>query len=123
LKFCALSAKIEPVSDHGSSKEIVCFITAPNEDEAVNIARALVESRLAACANIINSVRSIYSWQGAIEDDAEVLMIVKTRKDLFHKLSEKVKEIHSYDVPEVIAVPIIDGLKDYLNWLRESTST
>jgi periplasmic divalent cation tolerance protein len=111
------------VSDQVSSKEIVCFITVPNEDEAVNIARTLVEGRLAACANIVKNVRSIYSWQGAIEDDAEVLMIVKTRKDLFHKLSEKVKETHSYEVPEVIALPIVHGLKDYLNWLRESTST
>jgi periplasmic divalent cation tolerance protein len=110
------------VSDQVSSKEIVCFITAPNEDEAVNIARTLVEGRLAACANIVKNVRSIYSWQGAIEDDAEVLMIVKTRKDLFHKLSEKVKETHSYEVPEVIALPIIDGSEEYLNWLRESTS-
>jgi periplasmic divalent cation tolerance protein len=111
------------VSDQVSSKEIVCFITAPNEDEAVNIARTLVEDRLAACANIVKNVRSIYSWQGAIEDDAEVLMIVKSRRSLFQKLSKKVKEIHSYDVPEVIALPIIDGSEEYLNWLRESTST
>ena len=109
------------MSDHILNNEIVCYITAPNEDEALNIARALVENRLAACANIIKNVRSIYSWKGAVEDDAEVLMIVKTRKPLFHKLSEKVKELHSYDVPEVIALPIIDGSEDYLEWLREST--
>lgn len=111
------------MSNQVSSKEIVCFITAPNEDEAVNIARTLVGCRLAACANIVKNVRSIYSWQGAIEDDAEVLMIVKSKRSLFHKLSEKVKEIHSYDVPEVIALPIIDGSEEYLNWLRESTNT
>ena len=109
------------MSDYSSNNEIVCYITAPSEDEAVNIARALVEGRLAACANIVKNVRSIYSWQGAIEDDAEVLMIVKTQKALFHKLSEKVKEMHSYDVPEVIALPIVDGSEDYLQWLREST--
>jgi periplasmic divalent cation tolerance protein len=110
------------MSDHSSNNEIVCYITAPSEDEAVNIARALVEGRLAACANIVKNVRSIYSWKGAIEDDAEVLMIVKTQKALFHKLSEKVKEMHSYDVPEVIALPIVDGSEDYLRWLRESTN-
>lgn len=116
-----LSARIEPMPDHSSNNEIVCYITAPNEDEAVKIARVLVEGHLAACANIVKNVRSIYSWQGAIEDDAEVLMIVKTQKALFQKLSEKVKEIHSYDVPEVIALPIVDGSQDYLQWLREST--
>lgn len=111
------------MSDHDSETEIVCYITAPSEDEAVRIAHALVESRLAACANIVMNIRSIYFWKGSIEDDAEVLMIVKTRKSLFHKLSEKVKEMHSYDVPEVIALPIVAGSEDYLNWLRESTTT
>lgn len=104
-----------------SNKEIVCYITAPSEDEAVSIARTLVQGRLAACVNIVRDVRSIYSWQGAIEDDAEVLMIVKTQKALFSQLSEKVKELHSYDIPEIIALPITDGLEAYLDWLREST--
>jgi periplasmic divalent cation tolerance protein len=111
------------MSDHIANGEIVCYITAPNEAEAANIARALVEDRLAACANIVKSVRSIYAWKGAIEDDAEVLMIVKTQKSLFQKLSEKVKALHSYDVPEIIALPIIDGSEEYLQWLRESTCT
>lgn len=106
-----------------SNHPIVCYITAPNEDEAVRIARAVVEGRLAACVNIVKNVRSIYTWQGAVEDDPEVLMIVKTQMILFQRLSEKVKEMHSYDVPEIIALPIIDGSKDYLNWLNESTSS
>jgi len=101
--------------------EIVVFITVPNEEMAVAIARALIETRLAACATLIKGVRSIYSWQGNIEDDTEVLMIVKTRKELFDKLKLKVKELHSYEVPEVIAFPIIAGLDDYLKWLRNST--
>lgn len=103
------------------AKEIVVFITASSEDEAANIARTLVESRLAACVNIIRNVRSIYRWQGNIEDDAEVLMVVKTRKQHSSLLVEKVKELHSYDVPEVIALPIIEGSEDYLKWLQEST--
>lgn len=101
--------------------EIVAFITASNEDEAAKISRALVESRLAGCVNIIRNIRSIYSWQGKIEDEPEVLMIAKTRKSLLDALMKKVKEIHSYTVPEIIALPIIGGSEDYLKWLREVT--
>jgi len=109
------------MSEPMTSEEIVVYITAPNEDEAVNIAKALVESRLAACVNIVKNIRSIYSWKGKVEDASEVLMIVKTRKALFDKLSNTVMDLHSYDVPEVIAIPIIDGSANYLTWLREST--
>ena len=101
--------------------EVVVFITAPTDEEAALIAKSLVESKLAACVNIIGRIRSIYSWQGKIEDDTEVLMIVKTRQELFGPLSSRVKELHSYDVPEVIALPIIEGSEDYLTWLRDST--
>lgn len=104
-----------------NAEEIVIFITAPSEEEAARIARALVESRLAACVNIINKIRSIYSWQGEIEDDAEVLMIVKTQRKLFDALSAKVRELHSYDVPEIISLPITNGSEDYLNWIKQST--
>ena len=100
---------------------IVVFITAPNEDEASKIGRALVESRLAGCVNIIRNIRSIYSWQGKIEDEPEVLMVVKTQKILFEELSKKVKELHSYSVPEIIALPIIEGSEDYIKWLHEVT--
>lgn len=101
--------------------EIVVFITASNEDEAAKIARTLVETRLAGCVNIIKNIRSIYSWQGKIEDEAEVLMIVKTQKPLFDALMKKVKELHSYTVPEIIAMPIIEGSEGYLKWLKEVT--
>ncbi len=101
--------------------EIAVYITAPNEEEAAKIAHALVEGKLAACVNIVKNIRSIYSWQGKIEDEAEVLMIVKTKKSLFNSLSAKVKELHSYTVPEVIALPIIDGIEDYLKWLSDVT--
>lgn len=100
---------------------LVVFITAPNEDEASKIARALVEGRLAGCVNIINDIRSIYSWQGKTEDESEVLMIVKTQSNLFDNLSRKVRELHSYTVPEIIAMPIIEGSGDYLKWLKEVT--
>jgi len=101
--------------------EIVVFITASNEDEAAKISRALVESRLAGCVNIIRNIRSIYSWQGKIEDEPEVLMIAKTRKPLLDAFMKKVKELHSYTVPEIIAFPVIGGSEDYLKWLREVT--
>ena len=100
---------------------IVVFITASNEDEAAKIARALVEAHLAGCVNIVKGIRSIYSWQGKVEDESEVLMISKTRRELFEALLEKVKELHSYAVPEVIALPIVEGSADYLNWLKEVT--
>jgi len=100
---------------------IVVYVTAPGEKEAAALARALVESRLAACVSIVHSVRSIYAWQGRIEDDNELLMIIKTQRHLFDRLSAKVREIHSYDVPEIIALPIVEGSPDYLKWLKEST--
>ena len=101
--------------------EIVVFITASNEDEAARIAKALVEARLAGCVNIIKNIRSIYSWEGKIEDEPEVLMIVKTQKSLFDSLVKKVKELHSYTLPEIIAMPVVEGSEDYLKWLREVT--
>jgi periplasmic divalent cation tolerance protein len=101
--------------------EIVVFMTAPNEDEAAKIARALVETRIAGCVNIIKNIRSIYRWEGKIEDEDEVFMIVKTRKELFKSLAGKVRELHSYSVPEIIAFPIVEGSEDYLQWLRKVT--
>jgi len=103
--------------------EIVVFITASNEEEALNIARALIESRLAGCVNIIKGIRSIYSWQGKIEDNLEVLMMAKTQKDLFNSLSKKVKELHSYTTPEIIALPITIGSEEYLKWLDDVIGT
>lgn len=101
-------------------EEIVVYITAPNEEEAAVIAKTLVGEKLAACVNIVKGLRSIYRWKDAIEDDTEVLMIAKTQKGLFGSLSAKVRELHSYTVPEIIALPIIEGSEDYLKWLNTS---
>ncbi len=101
--------------------EIIVFTTASNEDEAAKIANELVKARLAGCVNIVKDIRSIYSWQGKIEDEKEVLMILKTQKALFDSFMKKVKELHSYSVPEIIALPIIVGSEDYLKWLKEVT--
>jgi periplasmic divalent cation tolerance protein len=105
-----------------NENEIVVFITAPHEEEASKIAKEIVESRLAACVNIVRNIRSIYRWEGKIEDDTEVLMIVKTQKTQFDALSDKVKQFHSYSVPEIISLPITKGSKEYIQWLKESTT-
>jgi periplasmic divalent cation tolerance protein len=100
---------------------IIVFITAPNEKEAAAISQTIVGERLAACINIIPSVRSIYRWQGRVEDEQEVLMVVKTKKSLFERLQERVKELHSYEVPEIIGLPLVEGSKEYLDWLGQET--
>jgi periplasmic divalent cation tolerance protein len=100
---------------------VVVLITAPNEDDAVKMANDLVASRLAACVNIIRNIRSIYRWQGKIEDEAEVLMVVKTKREFFRDLEKRVKETHPYTVPEIIALPILEGSAEYLQWLATET--
>jgi periplasmic divalent cation tolerance protein len=103
-------------------ENVVVFITTPSEEEAAGIARTLVEEKLAACVNIITGIRSIYSWEGRVEDDSEMLLVVKTREALFDRLASRVKELHSYAVPEVIAMPIVKGLTDYTDWIGEVTA-
>jgi periplasmic divalent cation tolerance protein len=102
-------------------RAIVVLITVGTEDEAYSIGRALVEERLAACANILPGVRSLYRWEGKTHDDAEVLVIVKTRASLFPQLARRVKELHSYEVPEIIGLPIGAGDDAYLDWIRAAT--
>lgn len=97
------------------------YITAPDKAEAVAIGKALVKDRLAACANVFDDVRSLYWWDGEVQDDAEAVLILKTRADLVEALTERVKEIHSYDVPCIVAWPIQAGNRDYLNWLHAET--
>ena len=97
---------------------VVVYITAPSADEGARIARALVEERLAACVNRIGGVSSIYRWQGKVEESAEELLIVKTSREKFEALRQRVGELHRYSVPEIIALPIIDGSESYLDWLR-----
>jgi periplasmic divalent cation tolerance protein len=99
----------------------VILVTAPSEDVAAEIAKTVVEERLAACANIVRGVRSIYRWQGKVEDEAEVLMVIKTRHELFEQLAGRVRRLHPYSVPEVIALPIVEGLADYTRWIGEVT--
>lgn len=99
---------------------IVVFITTPNVIEARKISKTLIEEKLAACCNIIEKVNSIYFWQNKIEDDFESLIVIKTKKEVFPELVKRVKEMHKYTVPEIIALPIIDGSESYLNWINET---
>jgi periplasmic divalent cation tolerance protein len=103
------------------SEAIVVLVTCGSEEEATKIANALVEGRLAACVNIISPVRSIYRWEGKIWDEKEWMLIIKTQKKRFEDLEKKVKSLHSYSVPEIIALPIIEGSAPYLKWLEENT--
>lgn len=100
--------------------EVVILITAASDDEAAKIARALVDERLAACANILPGVRSLFFWEGKTQDAREVLMVVKTRHTLLDSIVHRVKALHSYTMPEIIALPVLGGSQDYLNWIRET---
>lgn len=96
------------------------FITASTAEEAGRIGQTLVSERLAACANLIPSVASTYWWQGQVEQAGEALLVLKTRNDRLQRLIRRVRELHSYTVPEVIAVPILGGNPDYLRWIDDS---
>jgi periplasmic divalent cation tolerance protein len=100
---------------------IVIFVTTSSPAEAEKIGRALVNERLVACANIVSRVRSIYRWQGKICDEHEALMVLKSRSAKIQKIIRRVKSLHSYTVPEIIALPILAGSKEYLRWIREVT--
>jgi len=101
---------------------IVVFVTTSNEQDAAAIGRALVEERLAACANLVGPIRSIYRWRDAVEDASEYLLLIKTQAGLYPALEARVKELHPYEVPEIIAVDIEKGSPSYLDWIRESTA-
>ena len=96
---------------------IVILITAKDKTEATQIARGLLKAKLIACANIIEGVQSLFWWQGKIDRSQEVLLILKTKKVLFKKISAKVKSLHSYQTPEIIALPVVAGHEDYLGWV------
>ena len=98
---------------------IVVYVTVGSADEADRLAHALVEERLAACVNRIREVQSIYRWQGQVERSEEELLIIKTKRESFDRLKKRVQELHSYSVPEVIALPILEGNESYLKWLDE----
>jgi periplasmic divalent cation tolerance protein len=103
--------------------KIVVFNTCASADEAERLARRLVDERLAACVNVISPVRSFYRWKGNVEDSAEWLLVIKTSRALFALLRAVLESAHSYDLPEVIAIPVVDGSLNYLSWIDQELKT
>lgn len=102
-------------------EEIVVLVTTSSEEEAIVLGKMLVDQQLVACATILPKVKSIFQWEGKVAEEEECLMVLKTVKPLFHFLKKVIIAQHSYDVPEIIALPIVDGLESYLTWVHEMT--
>lgn len=100
---------------------IVVLVTIGSEEEGARLGRLLVENGLVACANILPLKKSIYKWEGKIVEEPECLVLLKSRRNLFDQLSIAIKQLHSYKVPEIVAIPIAMGSNDYLNWVMENT--
>ena len=100
---------------------IVVFTTCPSEQEAQRIVEKVLKARLIACANIVPAVQSLFHWKGEISKEGEVLVVMKTRKKLLKELTAWIQTHHSYEVPEVIALPIVGGSEEYLSWIEEET--
>lgn len=104
------------------AKLVVCFVTCKDEREGAKIAKALLKKKLCACVNIIKNIRSFYTWQGKLCDDKEALMVIKTKKEKFSALEREIKKLHSYDVPEIIALSAAHVSQPYLTWVSESVA-
>ena len=99
------------------TNKILVLATCSNEKEAGKLARALLDDRLAACVSVVPRMRSFYHWKGAIETADECLLLIKSSRELFEPLSAALRKLHSYEVPEVLALAVVDGEPNYLNWL------
>jgi len=97
------------------------FCTCPDQETALGLAERLVEERLAACASLVPGILSVYRWEDRVQQDAEVLMTIKTTRQTLDRLVERIRELHPYEVPEIIAIPITEGSADYLNWVTTCT--
>lgn len=104
------------------TQAILIITNVPDSVVAGKISRQLVENRLAACVNVLPPVHSVYSWQGAIEEATEITLLIKTMQNLYPKVEQKILELHPYEVPEVIALPMVNGLPSYLGWIAAETS-
>ena len=102
--------------------KIIVYSTCSSPEEAKKLALNLVEKRLAACVNVVCGVDSFYWWQGKVEQEGEILLVIKTKRELFYRLRAQWEKLHSYDIPELVAVPIVEGAPNYLDWMeRELT--
>lgn len=100
---------------------IVIYCTVPNKKEGKDIAKALVKNGLAACVNIVDKIESVFSWDGKLCEEREALLIIKTKQELFTKINHTIQKLHSYNVPEVIALPIVEADETYLKWIEHET--
>nr|MBI3612393.1 divalent-cation tolerance protein CutA [Nitrospirota bacterium] len=107
---------------HKAEQAIVVFVTVSSEEEASRIGQRLVKDKLAACVTLLPGVRSLFWWEGKVAEEREILMVVKTREALFMDLAKVVKALHSYQVPEIIALSVKKGSSDYLAWIQAVTS-
>ncbi len=97
------------------------YVTVPSREEGLRIGRALVEERLAACANVLGGLTSVYWWDGAVQEDPETALVLKSRADRVDRVTARVKELHSYSCPCVVALPIAGGNPEFLDWIRTET--
>ena len=97
---------------------VLLYLTCADKDEAKTIARTLIDERLIACANILGKMTSVYRWDGTVVDDDEIAVLLKTRRDMAARATERVKELHSYDLPCVVGLPIQGGNPDFIGWLN-----
>jgi periplasmic divalent cation tolerance protein len=105
-----------------STGVLIALCTCPETAVAEHIAEALVGEGLAACVNALPGLTSVYRWHGKVQRDSEVLLVIKTTQDRLHELTERVRRLHPYELPEIIAVPVCGGLPDYLQWVIQCTS-
>ena len=115
-------ATSETVMQSDDDDALLVFTNLPDTDAAVKLARALVDRRLAACVNVLDGCTSVYRWKGAVEEAREVPVMLKTRSARYAELEAVICELHPYELPEVVAVPIVRGLPDYLQWVAEETA-
>ncbi len=113
---------VAPAMRRSSTNALVVFITTADERQAIRISKIVVKAKFAACANVLPNIRSVYRWKGKVIEEGEVLVMLKTREDRYHALEKSIKGLHSYKVPEVIAVPITRGSQQYLGWLFSETN-
>jgi periplasmic divalent cation tolerance protein len=100
---------------------VVVLVTVPDDAVADRLAHTLVSEKLAACVNVLPKVRSVYAWEGEICNEGELLCLLKTRRELFPAVRERVLDLHPYQIPEIIALPLVEGSEIYLSWLRDNT--
>jgi periplasmic divalent cation tolerance protein len=121
---CAVGSVDGPKAGRDRALEAVwlVLVTAPNEEVGAELAKALVQERLAACVNLAPSVRSVYRWKGALCDERESALWIKTRQGCLERLQERIRALHPYEVPEIVALPVQWGSRDYLSWVLDETS-